>query len=196
MSDPKPNDTSAENAEGQEDEGIVETLSGDHPAIDEATVAMTDSPDLESQLATEQDRVLRLQAELQNVLSRKSRELADEKRYASLKLMRDMLPVLDNIDRAIESAENASEADDQSSLLQGVRLVRQQMMTVFTQHACEQIPAEGEVFDPEVHEAILQQPSADFEAGAVTMVTQQGYKLHDRVIRPAQVIVSAGPPQE
>lgn len=196
MSDPKPNDTSADNAEGQEDEGIVETLSGDHPAIDEATVAMTDSPDLESQLATEQDRVLRLQAELQNVLSRKSRELADEKRYASLKLMRDMLPVLDNIDRAIESAENASEADDQSSLLQGVRLVRQQMMTVFTQHACEQIPAEGEVFDPEVHEAILQQPSADFEAGAVTMVTQQGYKLHDRVIRPAQVIVSAGPPQE
>lgn len=196
MSDPKPNDTSADNAEGQEEEGIVETLSGDHPAIDEATVAMTDSPDLESQLATEQDRVLRLQAELQNVLSRKSRELADEKRYASLKLMRDMLPVLDNIDRAIESAENASEADDQSSLLQGVRLVRQQMMTVFTQHACEQIPAEGEVFDPEVHEAILQQPSADFEAGAVTMVTQQGYKLHDRVIRPAQVIVSAGPPQE
>jgi molecular chaperone GrpE len=91
----------------------------------------------------------------------------------------------------VEAAEKAGEAQN---LLEGFRLVRQQLHTILGQHQCEPIPAEGQPFDPNYHQAILQQPSADVPADHVIMVTQGGYKLHDRVVRPAQVIVSSGPP--
>jgi molecular chaperone GrpE len=99
--------------------------------------------------------------------------------------------VVDNIDRAIEAATKAGEAD---KLLEGFRLVRQQLATVLAAHHCEPIEAAGRPFDPNFHQAILHQPSPDVPAGTVTMVTQQGYQLHERVVRPAQVIVSSGPP--
>ena len=148
-------------------------------------------PDLASELAAANDRLLRMQAEMQNLRNRTSREIADERRYAALPVLRDLLPVVDNIDRAIEAAEKAGEAEN---LLAGFRLVRQQLATILSTHGCQPIEAADQPFDPNFHQAILQQPSADVPAGTVTMVTQQGYKLHDRVVRPAQVIVSSGPP--
>jgi molecular chaperone GrpE len=170
-----------------------------HEAIDVAheggSESFAESPSnadqLTAELAAANDRALRLQAEMQNLRSRTSREIADERRYAALPVLRDLLPVIDNIDRAIEAAEKAGEVEN---LLEGFRLVRQQLMTILTRHQCEPIPAEGEPFDPHFHEAILQQPSSEVPAGHVTMVTQSGYKLHERVVRPAQVIVSSGPP--
>jgi molecular chaperone GrpE len=153
--------------------------------------AMSDTDQLASELAAANDRALRLQAEMQNLRNRTSREIADERRYAALPVLRDLLPVLDNIARAIEAAEKAGEAEN---LLAGFRLVRQQIETILARHQAEPIAAEGEPFDPHFHEAILQQPSPDVPADHVMMVTQRGYKLHDRVVRPAQVIVSSGPP--
>ncbi len=185
--------------EQPEAETDVETIDESHPSFDaEVGDAVADAPTAEptteEQLATEKDRVLRLQAELQNTLSRKSRELTEERKYAGLSLMKDMLPVLDNIDRAIEAAEKATgeQAGDATGLLDGFKLVRQQLVTALGQHQCEPIEAVGEPFDPALHEAILQQPSPDHAAGTVMMMTQTGYKLHDRVVRPAQVIVSSG----
>lgn len=174
----------------------AETLDMEHPAFAQETAAEEEAgePSIEDQLAAEKDRVLRLQAELQNTLTRKSRELADERRYAGLALMKDILPVMDNIDRAIEAAEK--EAGDGGGLLDGFKLVRQQLIGALTQHQCETIDATGEEFNPDLHEAILQQPSPDHKAGTVMMMTQAGYKLHDRVVRPAQVIVSSGPATE
>jgi molecular chaperone GrpE len=148
------------------------------------------APDVAAELAAANDRLLRLQAEMQNLRNRTSREIADERRYAALPFVRELLPVVDNIDRAIEAAEKAGEADN---LLEGFRLVRQQLETILAQHHCEPIEAAGQPFDPDFHAAILQQPSAEVPAGHVMMVTQQGFKLHDRVVRPAQVIVSSGP---
>lgn len=157
-----------------------------------ADVARADAaPPRDSELATAHDRILRLQAEMQNLRNRTAREIADERRYAALPVLRELLPVVDNIERAIEAAEKAGEAEN---LLAGFRLVRQQLMTVLNNHHCELIVAEGQPFDPNVHQAILQQPSAEAPAGQVTLVTQAGYRLHDRVVRPAQVIVSSGPP--
>jgi molecular chaperone GrpE len=98
--------------------------------------------------------------------------------------------VVDTIDRAIEAAEKSGEA---GNLLAGFRLVKQQLHTLLNNHQVDSIAAESEIFDPNFHQAILQQPSADVPAGQVMMVTQAGYKMHDRVVRPAQVIVSAGP---
>jgi molecular chaperone GrpE len=146
---------------------------------------------LADELAVANDRALRLHAEMQNLRSRTSREIAEERRYAALPVLRDLLPVVDNIDRAIEAAEKAGEAEN---LLEGFRLVRQQLMTTLSRHQCEPIAAENSPFDPNFHQAILQQPSTEVPAGHVSMVTQPGYKLHDRVVRPAQVIVSSGPP--
>ena len=165
-------------------------------AIDEIAgvigAGSTATSDAASELAGVNDRLLRLQAEMQNLRNRTSREIADERKYAALPVLRDLLPVVDNIDRAIEAAEKAGEAEN---LLAGFRLVKQQLHTILSRNECEPIDAEGQLFDPNFHQAILQQPSAEVQAGNVMMVTQAGYKLHDRVVRPAQVIVSSGPPQ-
>ncbi len=142
------------------------------------------------ELAAANDRLLRLQAEMQNLRNRTSREIADERKYAALPVIRELLPVIDNIERAIDAAEKAGEAEN---LLEGFRLVRQQLLTLLDHHHCAPIEALGKPFDPNFHQAILHQPAPDTPADTVTMVTQQGYVLHDRVVRPAQVIVSSGP---
>ncbi len=157
--------------------------------VDDALAGST-SPDNFGELAAVNDRLLRLQAEMQNLRNRTSREINDERRYAALPVLRDLLPVIDNIDRAIDAAAKAGEAEN---LLAGFRLVRQQLATVLSQTQCEVIDPTGQPFDPNFHQAILQQPSPDVPAGHVMMTAQPGYKLHDRVIRPAQVIVSSGP---
>lgn len=152
--------------------------------------AMSGGDLLEIELNSERDRNLRLRAEIENLRTRSSRDLADQIRYAALPMARDLLPVLDNIDRAIAAGDKAGE---KGPLVDGIKLVRQQMLGVLKQHQCEEIPALGAEFNPQFHAAILQQPSADVPANHVMMVTQAGYQLHDRVVRPAQVIVSSGP---
>ena len=176
----------------QLDESRARTTSGDGASDEAFAEALSDTSQLAAELADANDRALRLQAEMQNLRQRTAREIADERRYATLPILRDLLPVLDNIDRAIDAAQKAGEAEN---LLEGFRLVRQQLATLLERNHCEPIEAEGQPFDPNFHAAILQQPSADVPAGTVTMVAQTGYKLHDRVVRPAQVIVSAGPPK-
>jgi molecular chaperone GrpE len=146
---------------------------------------------LEADLAAERDRNLRLRAELENVRNRTSRELAETIRYAALPIVRDLLPVLDNIDRAMEAAQKAGET---GPLVDGIRMVRQQLIGVLGQHNAEEIAALGQPFDPQFHAAILHQPSPDVPADHIAMVTQAGYRMHDRVVRPSQVIVSSGPP--
>ncbi len=136
------------------------------------------------------DRALRAQAELDNYRKRARRELEDERRYAAMPLLRDLLPVLDNLKRALDAAEKLPQS---GGLLDGVKLVAQSMESVFARHDCKKIEALGQPFDPAVHEAISQQPSADHEPNTVVLVAQDGYVLHDRVVRPAQVIVSRAP---
>ncbi len=146
--------------------------------------------DKSAELAAEKDRVLRLQADMENLRARTSRELAEQQRYAAMPLVRDLLPVVDNIERAIEAAEKSGDA---KSLLEGFKLVHQQLLTLLEQHQCKPMKALGELFDPQFHAAILQQPNAEIPSDHVAQVAQEGFLLHDRVIRPAQVIISTGP---
>jgi len=164
-------------------EAIRQACADDSNQAEPATDSVTE-------LATERDRALRLQAEMENLRSRTAREISDALRYAPLPVVRDLLPVLDNVDRAIQAAEQSSEA---GSLLEGFKLVRQQLLAVLEQHKCQPIVTVGQPFDPQVHEAILQQPSDEQPANHVLQETQVGYQLHERVIRPAQVIISSGP---
>jgi molecular chaperone GrpE len=154
--------------------------------------------DLEAQLREASERALRTQAELENYRKRMQREIADERKYAVVPLVRDLLPVVDNLERAIEhtqarSASEGNAAGDVASLLEGVKLVATQLETVLKQHHCERIPAVGEPFDPNLHQALAQEPSNEHPAGTVSRAYQSGYKLEGRVIRPAQVFVSTGP---
>ena len=144
---------------------------------------------LEQELAAERDRNLRLRAELENVRTRSAREIAENLRYAAMPLVRDLLPVVDNIDRALEAATKSGES---GPLVEGFRMVRQLLLSTLAQQNVREIPAQGELFDPQFHAAILQQPSNDVPPGHVMHVAQAGYQLHDRVVRPSQVIVSSG----
>jgi molecular chaperone GrpE len=159
----------------------------------QATESPPEGDALQAELQQASGRILRLQAELENVRKRTAREMAAQHRYASLSLMRDLLPVLDNIRRAIEAAEKAPAG---SGLLDGFRLVDQQLKTVLSQHHCTEIEALNRPFDPHLHDAISQQVSEQCAPGTIVAVTQAGYQLHDRVVRPSQVIVSSATPPE
>jgi molecular chaperone GrpE len=143
---------------------------------------------LEEELGQMKDRALRLQAELENYRKRVSREMADQRRYADMSLLRELLPVLDNMQRAIEAAEKSNESP---GLLEGFKMVAQQLEGVLERHHCTPIKALHEPFDPNLHEAISQQPTNDYPPNTVVFVASPGYLLHDRVVRPSQVIVSA-----
>jgi molecular chaperone GrpE len=143
---------------------------------------------LREELETAKDRVLRSHAELENFRKRAARELDEKIRYADMALLRDLLPVLDNVERAIQAAEQNADA---GALLDGFKMVQQQMEDVLKSHHCHRIEALHKPFDPHVHHAVMQQPNDEYPANTVLMVTQSGYQLHDRVVRPSQVIVSA-----
>jgi molecular chaperone GrpE len=142
---------------------------------------------LRTDLEDASDRVLRAQAELENYRKRARRELEDERRYASMGLLRDLLPVLDNMQRAIAASEKSG---GDSTLLDGVKMVAQSLIATLAKHDCRPIAALHQPFDPAFHEAISQQATNDVPANTVVLVAQDGYTLHDRVVRPAQVIVS------
>jgi molecular chaperone GrpE len=147
--------------------------------------------ELRNELEEVKDRSLRAQAELENYRKRATRQMEEERRYASLPLLTDLLPVWDNTVRAIEAAEKTP---DVAKLLEGFKMVAGQLERVLAAHHCTRIPALHEPFDPHRHQAISQQPSAEFPPATVLLVAQEGFLFHDRVIRPSQVIVSSAPP--
>jgi molecular chaperone GrpE len=151
------------------------------------SAAETASSDLLQQVRDAEDRVLRAQAELENFRKRSRREHEDALRYREIDLLRDLLPVLDTVRRAIEASETTADVD---SLRSGFRMTAQQIEKLIESHGCKTIETDGKPFDPTVHDAILQQVVPDVAAGTIVGVASRGYKLHDRVVRPAQVIVS------
>ena len=145
---------------------------------------------LRTDLEEAADRVLRAQAELDNYRKRALREIDEERRYANLPMIRDLLPVVDNIQRAIAAAEKTP---DSAGLLEGIKMVANSLVGALARHHCTKIDALHKPFDPAFHEAIAQQPSDQFPPNTVLDVPQDGYVLHDRVVRPAQVVVSTAP---
>lgn len=156
--------------------------------MDDATAdGRGESASLRDELDACKDRALRAQAEFDNYRKRMRKEMDDERRYAQLPLLSDLLPVLDNVQRAIQAAEKSPDA---GGLLAGFKMVAQQLESVLARHHCTRIDALHKPFDPHLHAAIMQQPSDEYPANTVVQVAQDGYQLHDRVLRPAQVIVS------
>lgn len=149
-----------------------------------------DAATLQQRLQEAEAQVLRTHAELDNYRKRTQRSMEEDRKYAAMPLLKDLLPVLDNLSRAITAAggENSDEG-----ILQGVKMVVTQLESVLAQHGCEAIDAMGKPFDPNLHEAVGQQPHDEIPANHISLQLQTGYRLHDRVVRAAQVYVSTGP---
>ncbi|HEX6985669.1 MAG TPA: nucleotide exchange factor GrpE [Planctomycetaceae bacterium] len=135
---------------------------------------------------------LRTQAELENYRKRVNRERDEEARYRVLPLAKDVLPAMDNLRRAVQAASQSGNAEE---LIRGVEMVLAQFEDALSRHAVKPIAAEGQPFDPNLHDALTQVPTADKEPMTVLQEVERGYTLHDRVIRPSKVIVATAPPQ-
>lgn len=180
-----PPSESAVLATGSEPAEQVEKLRQELAAAQEAQARA------EAEMAAAQESKLRALAELENVRRRVARQLEEERRYALFPLIRDLLPVLDNLRRAVDSAEKTTDA---SSLRTGVQLVVKQLQEVLQRHHCMEIEALGAPFDPNLHQAVGQLPTEEHPAGTVVQVAQPGFRLHDRVVRPSLVVVATAPP--
>ena len=137
-----------------------------------------------------QDRHLRLQAEFENFRKRTLREKEEAFRYGHQNLVKDLLPTVDNLERAIEHARG-SQGGDLEGLLQGVGMVLRELLGILEQHGLERIDAEGASFDPAIHEAMAQQSDDSVAPNTVVQVYEKGYRLRDRLLRPARVVVSS-----
>jgi molecular chaperone GrpE len=137
------------------------------------------------------DENLRLMAELRNVGQRAEREKQEALKYAEAEFAKELLVVLDDFERTLESARTA---ENVQSVAEGVRIIYEHLLKVLAGRQIEPIEALGKPFDPSWHEAMLQQPSEEYPAKTVIQELSRGYKMHGRVIRPAKVIVSSGPP--
>ncbi len=168
-----------------EDEKIIDT---DISEATEEIEEVDEVAELQEKIEELTDQNLRLQAEIQNMRRRnqKDRELAI--RYRSQDLAKEILPVMDNLERALDT-EVTDKAGE--NLKQGVEMVLESFKRALAASNVEEIEAEGQPFDPNFHEAMLQVPAEDGqESGMITEVYERGYKLHDRVIRAAKVIVT------
>jgi molecular chaperone GrpE len=138
------------------------------------------------------DRLLRTTADFDNFKKRAAREKTEAAQYASYQLVQKLLPVLDNFEMALAAAQSAKEAKN-DSLQSGVVMILQQLKNVLLESGLEEIDAAGKPFDPNFHEAVSEMESADVAEGNVLQQLRKGYKMKDRLLRPATVIVAKKP---
>jgi molecular chaperone GrpE len=133
------------------------------------------------------DLLQRTRADFENYQKQHSRRLEQERPYIHLNVLREVLPVLDNLERAVAAAQQVGE---KGPLVEGVNMVLVQLQNLLRNHNVRRIEAEGQPFDPNLHQAVAQVPAPDKPANTVVGVLEQGYVLQDRVLRPARVTVS------
>ena len=146
------------------------------------------SEQLLEQVASAKDQVLRVQAEMQNVRRRAERDVENAHKYALDKFTSDLLPVVDNLERALATIDSADEA--QKAVSEGLELTLKSFMEVLSRHKIEAIDPAGQPFDADLHQAVSMVPNPDLEPNTVMDVFQKGYTLNGRLVRPAMVVVS------
>ena len=146
------------------------------------------SEQLLEQVASAKDQVLRVQAEMQNVRRRAERDVENAHKYALDKFTADLLPVVDNLERALAAIDTEDEA--QKGVSEGLELTLKSFMEVLSRHKIEAIDPAGQPFDADLHQAVSMVPNPDLEPNTVMDVFQKGYTLNGRLVRPAMVVVS------
>jgi len=185
----EPKDTPFPEAEMPEDD-TPEVAVSEHDVI----------ADLEARLATTEaerddmrDRMIRALAEAENSRKRAEKDRRDAQLYGGSKIARDMLPVYDNLARALNAATEDTRAAA-GGLVEGVELTLRELTGILNKHGVERIcPEVGDRFDPHLHQAMFEAPVPDFKAGQIIQVMAEGFMLHDQLLRPAHVGVSSAP---
>lgn len=192
MSESPKSEASDPTEQGAEASGVI-PVEVEPP--DPAPAAADPVAELEAKLAVAEkekkenwDRYLRAAADLENTRKRQKREIDDAKLEAKNKALKEVLPVVDNLERAVEHA-GANAGGESTPIIEGVQLVLRQLMTAFERLDITPVEAQGQPFDPNLHEAISQAES-DAAPGSVVQVLQRGYRSGDRLLRPALVVVA------
>jgi molecular chaperone GrpE len=178
--------------EGPEIPTLAEPEFGDEPEL----MDLDDLPDddveaLKAERDVLRDRFMRALADAENARKRGERDKREAEQYGGSRLARDMLPVYDNLRRALDAVEEAP-TDADGALLEGVELTLRELLNVFKKHGIEPIePQVGETFDPQTHQAMFEAPVPGTKAGEIIQVAATGFMLHDRLLRPAKVGVSS-----
>ncbi|SKC79667.1 nucleotide exchange factor GrpE [Maledivibacter halophilus] len=142
---------------------------------------------VKAELEDYKNRYMRLSADFQNFKRRFEKEKNDIYKFGCEKIVLDLLPVIDNFERAIESGEENNESD---GMLDGIKMILKQLMDVLNKHGVEEIEALEKEFDPNFHHAVMQEECEGIDDNIVTKVLQKGYMLNSKVVRPSMVIVS------
>ncbi len=168
-----------------QDEAIEETY--DENVIEEIDPKDQKINELQQLADENEEKYLRLYAEFENYKRRIQKENEINKTYQAQRVLTDILPAIDNIERALQI-----EGDDETfkSLQKGVQMVHESLINALKDNGLEVIKTEGEAFDPNIHQAVVQDDNPDFESGEITQELQKGYKLKDRVLRPSMVKVN------
>jgi len=181
-----------------------------NPAMDEPTPDTEDtapaSPEaflageltrVEAERDDLKDKLLRTLADMENLRRRTEREISDAKVYAVTSFARDMLGSADNLRRGLENVPESAKSGDVAlnALIEGVELTERELLKTLERHGVRRIDPQGEKFDPNMHQAMFEAPDAETPKGMVSKVVQTGYKIGERVLRPALVGVSAGAPK-
>jgi molecular chaperone GrpE len=186
MDQPNTNDAVDSGANEAEQTGSISNEEIEQELLQEEPVSETEQ--LQQQVADANDQVLRIQAEMQNVRRRVERDVENAHKYALDKFSADLLPVVDNLERAL----SAISVDDESqkAVAEGVELTLKSFVDVLVRFKIEPIDPAGQPFDANLHQAVSMVPNPDLEPNTVMDVFQKGYTLNGRLIRPAMVIVS------
>lgn len=174
------------------------TAAADETSVNQETenIAADQAGEVESALAVAKeeaaalkDQCLRIAAEFENYKKRAAKEYDEFKKYSNVSLIKAILPSVDNLERAISASSTA----DSSAIVDGVKMVLNDMLKVFESFQVKTVEAEGKMFDPAFHQAIMQEEAEGIPENQVIKVFQNGYIMHDRLIRPAMVVVAKAP---
>ncbi|WP_295311410.1 nucleotide exchange factor GrpE [Roseobacter sp.] len=172
------------------DDAEAEAFAEDMAEIDNEAVELEE---IKAERDEYRDRFMRALADAENARKRSDRDRREAENYGGSKLSRDILPVYDNMKRAIETITDAQK-EANSALIEGIELTMRELLSVFKKHGIEVIaPQVGDRFDPRHHQAMFEAPVPDTKAGDIIQVAAEGFMLHDRLLRPAQVGVSSTP---
>ncbi len=183
---------------GEQDQGVAAAEEADPVDIDiDLTELEETGVDEMAALAAERDELrdkfMRALADAENARKRSERDRREAENYGGSKLARDMLPVYDNLNRALEAVSEDMRGTT-GGLIEGVELTMRELLNIFERHGITKVaPAVGDRFDPQMHEAMFEAPVPGTKAGDIIQVMAEGFMLHDRLLRPAQVGVSSTP---
>ncbi len=167
---------------------LAEALADD-PESESTTEAMIDT--LRAERDDLRDRFMRALADAENARKRGERDRREAEQYGGSRLARDLLPVYDNLRRALDAATDTHRAEA-AALIEGVELTLRELTNVMTKHGVKPVsPQIGDSFDPQIHQAMFEAPLPGTKAGQIIQVMTEGFLLHDRLLRPAQVGVSS-----